>query len=157
MTPLLSLILLVLLAYVGALFLHNVKTSSSIFKGITNSGIIYLLLGYIIGPHGLRILDIQVLDKLSLILAFVLGWTGFIIGLQINAKQMRRFQVNYYWKTLLIFTLNFVFIAIGLFLIKHFIYNTFTLIEIIVLSLAGSISSPLLIGILKKDYKIRGK
>lgn len=157
MTPLLSLIFLVLIAYVGALFLHNVKTSSSIFRGITNSGIIYLLLGYIIGPNVLKVLDLQVLNDLSLLIAFVLGWTGFIIGLQINAKQMRRFPISYYWKTLLIFTLNFVFMTLGLLIVKQFIYNRFTLTEIIVLSIAGSISSPLLIGLLKKDYKIRGK
>ncbi|MCK5031999.1 MAG: hypothetical protein KAS18_00155 [Calditrichia bacterium] len=157
MTPLLSLIFLVLIAYVGALFLHNVKTSSSIFRGITNSGIIYLLLGYIIGPNLLKVLDLQVLNDLSLLIAFVLGWTGFIIGLQINAKQMRRFPISYYWKTLLIFTLNFVFMTLGLLIVKQFIYNRFTLTEIIVLSIAGSISSPLLIGLLKKDYKIRGK
>jgi hypothetical protein len=157
MTPLLSLILLVLLAYVGALFLHNTKTSSAVFKGITSSGIIYLLLGYLIGPHALKILDVQVLDRLSLILAFVLGWTGFIIGLQINAKQMLRFPLSYYWKTLLIFTLNIIFISIGLIIVKHFIYNALKLMEIIVLAIAGSIGSPLLIGLLKKDYKIRGK
>ena len=157
MTPLLSLIFLVLIAYIGALFLHNVKTSSSIFRGITNSGIIYLLLGYIIGPNVLKVLDLQVLNDLSLLIAFVLGWTGFIIGLQINAKQMRRFPISYYWKTLLIFTLSFVFMTLGLLIVKQFIFNRFTLTEIIVLSIAGSISSPLLIGFLKKDYKIRGK
>jgi hypothetical protein len=157
MTPLLSLILLVLLAYIGAVFLHNIKTPSSIFKGITNSGIIYLLLGFIIGPNALKVLDTNVLNDLSLIIAFVLGWTGFIIGLQINAKQMLRFPLSYYWKTLLIFALNVVFLAAGLFLVKQCIYNGLTLTEIIVLSIAGSISSPLLIGLLKKDYKIRGK
>jgi hypothetical protein len=157
MTPLLSLILLVLIAYIGAVFLHNIKTSSSLFKGITNSGIIYLLLGYIIGPNVLKILDLNVLDDLALIIAFVLGWTGFIIGLQINTKQMQRFPLSYYWKTLLIFTLNFIFITIGIYLVKQFIYNKLTLTEIIVISIAGSISSPVLIGLLKKDYKIRGK
>ena len=79
MTPLLSLILLVLLAYIGAVFLHNIKTSSSIFKGITNSGIIYLLLGYAIGPNALKVLDISVLNDLSLVIAFVLGWTGLLL------------------------------------------------------------------------------
>ena len=157
MTPLLSLILLVLLAYIGAVFLHNIKTSSSIFKGITNSGIIYLLLGYAIGPNALKVLDISVLNDLSLVIAFVLGWTGFIIGLQINAKQMLRFPLSYYWKTLLIFALSFIFITGIMFLVKQFIYNRLSLTEIVILSIAGSISSPLLIGLLKKDYKIRGK
>jgi len=157
MTPLLSLILLVLLAYIGAVFMHNIKTSSSIFKGITNSGIIYLLLGYIIGPNALKVLDINVLNDLSLIIAFVLGWTGFIIGLQINAKQMLRFPRVYYWKTLLIFALNFAFLTAGLLLVKQFIYNNLILTEIVILAIAGSISSPLLIGLLKRDYKIRGK
>ncbi len=157
MTSLLSLILLVLLAYIGAMFIHNIKTSSSIFKGITNSGIVYLLLGYIIGPNALKVLDINVLNDLSLIIAFVLGWAGFIIGLQINAKQMLRFPLNYYWKTILIFVLNFAFLTLGLFLVKLFIYNNLIFTEIIILAIAGSISSPLLIGLLKKDYKIRGK
>ena len=157
MTPLLSLILLVLIAYIGAVFLHNIKTSSSIFKGITNSGIIYLLLGYVIGPNGLLVLDKKVLTDLSLVIAFVLGWTGFIIGLQINAKQMLRFPPAYYWKTLFIFSISFLFLTSGIFVINLFIYNILTLSEIVVLSIAGSISSPLLIGLLKKDYKIRGK
>ena len=106
MTPLLSLILLVLLAYIGAVFLHRIKTPSSIFKSITNSGVIYLLIGYVIGPKALQLLDKNILNDLSLIIAFVLGWTGFIIGLQINAKQMLRFPLSYYWKTLLIFIFN---------------------------------------------------
>ena len=157
MTPLLSLILLVLLAYIGAVFLHRVKTPSSIFKSITNSGIIYLVLGYIIGPKVLKILDRNVLNDLSLVIAFVLGWTGFIIGLQINAKQMLRFPMSYYWKTLLIFVMNLILMTAGLLLCKQFIYNELTLTKIVVLAIAGSISSPLFIGLLKKDYKIRGK
>ena len=157
MTPLLSLILLVLLAYIGAVFLHSIRTPSSIIKGITNSGIIYLLIGYAIGPNVLKVLDISVLNDLSLIIAFVLGWTGFIIGLQINAKQMLRFPMSYYWKTLLIFALNFILISVALLLCKHFIYNKLIHTEIVVLAAAGSISSPLLIGLLKKDYKIRGR
>jgi len=157
MTPLLSLILLVLLAYIGAVFLHRIKTPSTVFKGITNSGIIYLLLGYALGPNALQVLDTNVINDLSLIIAFVLGWTGFIIGLQINAKQMLRFPMSYYWKTLLIFVLNFILISAALFLCKQFIYNKLGHTEIVILAAAGSISSPLLIGLLKKDYKIRGK
>lgn len=157
MTPLLSLIMLVLIAYIGAIFLHNIRTPSTIIKGITNSGIIYLLLGFILGPVSLKVLDENVLKDLSLIIAFVLGWTGFIIGLQINAKQMLRFPLSDYWKTIIIFSLNFLCITAGLFAVKLLFFNKITNMEIVVISIAGSISSPLLIGILKKDFKIRGK
>jgi hypothetical protein len=70
---------------------------------------------------------------------------------------MLRFPMSYYWKTLLMFVLNFILISNALLLCKQFIYNRLSYTEIVVLAAAGSISSPLLIGLLKKDYKIRGK
>lgn len=157
MTPLLSLILLVLIAYIGAVFLHKIRTRSLILKSVTNSGIIYLLLGFLLGPNVLKILDISVLNDLSLVEAFVLGWAGFIIGLQINVKQMLRFPKNYYWKTLLIFAISFLLLTILIFTISIFIYKKLILSEIVVLAVAGAVSSPLLIGLLKKEYKLKGK
>ena len=113
MTPLFSLILIVLLAYIGAVFFQKSQSKSLLLKGISHSGIHYLFLGYFLGPHVFDVINAKVLDELSVVIAFILGWTGFLIGLQINFKQMRRFQVNYYWNALLIICTTYLLMFVG--------------------------------------------
>ncbi len=157
MTPLLSLILLVLIAYVGATFFHKTTHTSILLKSVSHSGIFYLLLGYIIGPNLLKILATNILEDLSLLLAFVLGWTGFLIGLQISTKQMKRFPIYYYWKAIGNFSITFALISGGIMFLNSVLNYYLNLSEILILAVAGTVSSPILIGVLKKDFKIRGK
>lgn len=157
MTPLLSLILIVLIAYVGSVFFQKSHAIPFVFKGISHSGLLYLLLGLFIGPNFLKILDNKILDEISIILAFVLGWTGFLIGLQINIKQLLRFRFSYYWMVLGNFILIFALLFSGMLFLNYQFNNFFNLFEILILATAGSISSPILMGVLKKDFKIRGK
>jgi len=158
MTPLLSLILLILIAYIGTIFFQRAKSAGSLLlKGITDSGIIYLVLGFLIGPNVLQIINKNVLENISLMLSFVLGWTGFLIGLQISLKQMLRFPVNYYWRALSNFCLTFLIILIGLILIQEFIGSNFNYMDLLILSTAASINSPFFIGLIKIEFKIKGK
>ncbi len=157
MTPLLSLILLVFIAYVGSVFFQKSHKIPFLFKGISHFGLIYLMLGFIIGPNILKILDKIILNEISIILAFVLGWTGFLVGLQINIKQLKRFQLSYYWMVLGNFGLVFIFMFSGIFFLNFQFNHPLNFFEILILATAGSISSPILMGMLKKDYKIRGK
>lgn len=157
MTPLFSLVLIVILAYIGSVFFQRTSSNSLLMKGISHSGLHYLILGFILGPNIFGVINSKILNELSLILSFVLGWTGFLIGLQINFKQMKRFQVNYYWIALGVFILIFVLIFSGAYEIQ-FVFNIdLDIFQLLILAVAASISSPLIIGIIKKEYKLRGK
>lgn len=156
MTPLLSLVLIVILAYVGTVFFQNPLSKSLIIKGLSLSGLHYLILGFILGPNIFNLLNSNILNELSVIQSFVLGWTGFLIGLQINFKQMKRFQQNYYWTSLGNFVFVFLMIFTGSFALCSLLQLKIDLFQIIVLTVATSISSPLIIGVLKKEYNLRG-
>ena len=157
MTPLFSLILIVLLAYLGAAFFQKSQAKSLLFKGISHSGIHYLILGYFLGPNVFDVINAKILEELSVVLAFVLGWTGFLIGLQINFKQMRRFQVNYYWNALLIIFVTYLLMFAGSLAIIYLFNVDVNYFVLMIFTIAASISSLLVMGSIKKEWNLRGK
>jgi Kef-type K+ transport system membrane component KefB len=156
MTPLLNFILLLLIAYIGSTVYHKYENSPLWLKSIIYSGSIHLLIGLLIGPNFLNLLSPEVLDQLDVIIGFVLGWTGFLIGLQGKRSVLFRFQKSYF----LFSTLNFICMLL-LFLVLLYIYSLFFNIEFSIMHLAllalmGTVSSPIWIAVLRRDFKLRG-
>ena len=83
--------LLILVAFLGSRFLTRRKEFSSFFF-IFHTGLVYLLLGIVLGQEGLNILSPDVLERLSPLLILGLGWVGFVFGFQFEKKYLRRFQ-----------------------------------------------------------------
>ena len=96
MTPLLSIILLFLIAYVGFTLYKKYGVSRFWLKLLVDSGSIHLFIGVLVGPHLLQLLSVEILGQLNFLIALVLGWAGFLIGLQVKIIEFKRFQKSYF-------------------------------------------------------------
>ena len=110
-----------------------------------------------IGPNTLGLLTDTVLNQLNVLVGLVLGWTGFLIGLQAKRTELRRFQKSYF----LFATLNMVYMLIGVIIITYFAAKILNIQignpYLITFAIMATVSSPILIGALKRDLKIRGQ
>lgn len=156
MTPLLSILILVLLAYLGTILSNQYRSDNIYVQSVLYTGVGYLLIGILIGPEWLKIIKTNWLTNLEVFIGFVLGWTGFMIGLQVNVKQLKRFQGKYY----LFSSINYIFtilvlIVLGLISIKLFDLGIKTR-DIIAIAIIGALNSPIIVAVLKKNFRYRG-
>ena len=157
MTPLLSFIILLIIAYIGSVIYTKIKVESIWLKGFSYSGSIYLVIGFLIGPNLLGLLTEDIIRQLNVLVGFVLGWTGFLIGLQVKRSEMKKYPKSYF----LFSSLNFliVFCSVFVILTLAIVFDLFHIktVHIAVISIITAVSSPILIGVLKHDFKLRGR
>ena len=154
MTPLLTLVLLVVIAFLGALVFKKYKLDNPIINSLAYTGSLYFVLGYILGPAVLDFINQKIIKELSVLYALVLGWAGFLIGLQANVKKMRRFPFKYYAYSLSNI-LIVLFISFGTLIVYSFyVGGGWGIVDLLVLSIAGMITSPIIFGIIFRDYRV---
>jgi hypothetical protein len=66
------------------------------FRFLFFSGVEFLLVGYLIGPHGLELIPAPIVASLEPILHLALGWAGLMFGLQFKWKAVRLYPVERY-------------------------------------------------------------
>jgi Kef-type K+ transport system membrane component KefB len=156
MTPLLGIIFLFILAYIGSFLYQRYHMASGWAKVLLYSGSLNLIIGYLIGPHIFGLLSDIIIGKLYVLVGLVLGWAGFLIGLQAKASELKRFQSTYYFFS----GLNFFLTFLGLFSVIWFLDFILTfslgLPLIIITAIFGTVSSPILVGLLKEKLNLRG-
>jgi len=155
MTSVLGLVFLVVLAIIGKYFIAHVNIKKVGFGFLVYSGFYYLILGIISKPNILNILDLSVLKKAEFFFNFILGWTGFLIGLQLNIKGIRRFPKRYFATSLIHFVITFFIITILLLLFNKLTWIHISFLYIFLLSIVGSMGSVLGVGLLVKQGNIR--
>ncbi len=157
MTALLILVFLLIIAYLSSKFFERKRFESTWIKSIAYTGSLYLFLGYLIGPQALNLINRQISEQLNVLYALVLGWVGFLIGLQVNVNSLKRFLKSYY----LFASTNFLISLFIAFLLLYFAFSYYfkltDQIEILVLALATAVSSPIMIGVIVRDHKVKGK
>lgn len=156
MTSILSLVLLFLSAYLGAQLFKKFRFQAFWMKGFGYSGILYILIGLLIGPKFLNIVNSENIRQLDILFAFVLGWAGFLIGLQSNITALKRFQRNHYWFASINFLLTFLITYLLLTQLKNYFFPEMGLGDILILSISGGVTSPILIAVISKEYRISG-
>lgn len=157
MTTLLSLVLLIFVAYIGSIFYQSLRINALWMKSFAYSGSVYLLLGYLIGPSSLKIVTMDILDQLKVLFALVLGWAGFLIGLQVNIRALKRFQISYYKFATLNFIIALLLTYFALLYSFEQIFHITDKNEIFILSLATAVTSPIIIGVVSRERKLSGK
>jgi Kef-type K+ transport system membrane component KefB len=157
MTPLLNFIVLLIIVYIGSIIYPKIKIKSVWLKGFSYSGSIYLIIGFIIGPNMLGLLTDDIIQQLNLLVGFVLGWTGFLIGLQAKKSELKRYLKSYYLFATINFLLDFSSVFLILYLLIFIKSYNVSIIDLALISIIASASSPILIGILKHDFKFRGQ
>lgn len=157
MTALLSLVLLVLIAYLGSIFFQKVKIRKPWIKSFAYTGSLYLLLGYLIGPNLFNVFNKEISQQLNVLYALVLGWIGFLIGLQANVKSIKRFQKEYFRFA----TINIIIAVVISFIVLcqsyHLVDRFFNETEVFILAIAGAVTSPIMIAVISRDYKLSGR
>ena len=157
MTPLLSIILLFLISYLGWLLYNRFSSQSALLNHIYVSGSLYMVIGFLIGPKLIGLINQGIISELNVLVGLVLGWTGFLIGLQAKRHELKRFQEGYY----LFATVNFLFMLVGsaslLILFSTILELEFKFSNLTILAIAGTVSSPILIAVMRKEYKVRGQ
>jgi Kef-type K+ transport system membrane component KefB len=156
MTPLLNFVILLLIAYVGSTLYHRYNNAPVWIKSIIYSGSVHLLIGVLIGPNFFNLLSSKVLDQLDVIIGFVLGWTGFLIGLQGKKSVLIRFQKSYYLFSTLNFISMFSLFVLLLYVCNLIFKSNFLTMHLILLALIGTVSSPIWIAVLRRDFRLRG-
>jgi Kef-type K+ transport system membrane component KefB len=157
MNILISLVLLVLIAYVGSIIFHRFPIQNNWLNSIIYSGNLYILLGFAIGPNVLNLINENTIDQLNVLYALVLGWAGFLIGLQANLKNLKRFRRLYYYFATSNFIVAFCLSSFLLILTFPLVQARFKNIEIIILAIASAVTSPIMLGIFLRDQKVHGR
>ena len=158
MTALLSLAVLVLIAFIGSFVYKKINVTSFWASGIVYSGIFYIILGYVIGPQILSLVTKEIFRELNVLFTLVLGWAGFLTGLQLSIKSLKRFPRLYYGEVTVNYLTVMVLLIVSLGLYNAFLVSRFfSLQDIIMFSVIGAISSPIMLGVLMKEYSVPGR
>lgn len=157
MNILISLVLLVLIAYLGSIIFHRYPIKQNWLKSIVYSGNLYIILGFAIGPNVLNLISETIVSQINVLYALVLGWAGFLIGLQANIKNLKRFRGLYYYFATSNFIFAFCLSSILLILTFPLIQKEFNNIEVIVLATASAVTSPIMLGVILREYRVHGK
>ena len=89
MNPLVSTLILILLALLGARITFNTDRISPGPALLLRTGTHFLFIGFALGPHALGLMTDEAVRQLFPMMALGLGWVGFHFGLQLDRKILR--------------------------------------------------------------------
>lgn len=91
MRLLLTVLALALLSLLGSRLGFRSRRASLGIRLLVSAGSQYLLLGFLLGPHGAGLVSEGVTDSLAPFIALGLGWIGLLFGLQFDRQTLRVF------------------------------------------------------------------
>lgn len=112
MDPLLTTLVLILLALLGARFTFSTQRVPAGPRLLFRTGIHFLVLGYLLGPGGLSLLTDEAVTRLHPLVALGLGWVGLLFGMQLDRETLRQFPPGFH-----LLALSQATVAFGLFLL----------------------------------------
>ncbi|UCF19234.1 MAG: cation:proton antiporter, partial [Gemmatimonadota bacterium] len=157
MNPLLVVLLLALIGLIGARLTfaqHQVALGPRIFIAIGGP---FLFVGFLLGPHLLRVLSLATVELLTPMLALGLGWIGLLFGLQLDREQLRRFPPRYLAIAWLQAVVAFAIIVI----IGHLVTDAWFSLQlhpiVLVAAATACVSTPAAIALISNTYATRGR
>lgn len=96
MNPLVSTLILILLALLGARITFNTDRISPGPALLLRTGTHFLFIGFALGPHALGLMTDEAVRQLFPLMALGLGWVGFHFGLQLDRKNLREFPLSFH-------------------------------------------------------------
>ncbi|MFQ6104958.1 MAG: cation:proton antiporter [Candidatus Glassbacteria bacterium] len=160
MKLILSLVIIVALAYLSSRIFFSMKRIPLQLRFISLTGIEFIVLGYILGRNVLGLIDETVLVQMRPAVGLGMAWVGLVFGLQFNWKNMKRLPPAIYNQSLgqALLVWLFIFIIAYLVFTKGFsLYERYLIPSLIVLASSASISSPTLIPLLARYDRARGR
>ena len=110
MDPLVSTLVLILLALFGARWSFSNVSVPPGPRLFFRTGTHFLLLGFLLGPAVLSFMTDEALGQLFPLIALGLGWVGFLFGLQLDREYLREFPWTFH-----LFALGQAVVAFGIF------------------------------------------
>ena len=114
-------------------------------RGFYLSGTEFLFLGFLLGPRLLNIIDNETVKALEPFTTFLLGWIGFLFGLQFEIKKLRRYPFEFLIGSILEGLITFIIVFAGSYFILtniNFLEDNLLLPAILMLSAAASCTAP---------------
>jgi len=86
-------------------------------RGFYLSGTEFLFLGFLLGPRLLNVIDSETVTALEPFTTFLLGWIGFLFGLQFEIKKIKRYPFEFLTGAILEGLITFIIVFAGSYLI----------------------------------------
>jgi Kef-type K+ transport system membrane component KefB len=155
--PILVVLLLALIALLGAHFTfarRQVPLGPRIFVTI---GLPFVFVGFLLGPHLLRVISANTISLLTPLLALGLGWVGVLFGLQLDRDHLRQFPTRYlilaWLQALIAFAVVF---SVG-YLITDAWFDLRLEVIVLVAAATACVSTPAAIALISNTYMTRGQ
>ena len=164
MNPLVGILLLLIIGLAGGRLSLSTWTGRLWPRLLAVTGMHMLLLGFVLGAHGVGLLSRDLLDHLDPFLALGLGWIGLLFGLQLDRRHLREFPARYTVLALLQAALAFlIFLGLGFLLFSHLRMRGLVAggpavsIAIVAAAATACISTPAAIALLSDTFQVRGR
>jgi len=159
MDPILSTLILILLALVGARFSFSTIQVPPGPRLVFRTGTHFLFLGFLLGPNLLSLLTREAVLQLFPFLGIGLGWIGFLFGLQLDRRNLREFPPVFHLLALgqavLVF---FFFLGIGwLIILGMGQAGRVPLLLLMAAAATACISAPAGIALISTNYLVLGR
>ena len=96
MDPLVSTLILILVALLGARFSFSTEGVPPGPRLVFRTGTHFVFVGFLLGPQVLGLVSAEALAQLDPLLALALGWVGFLFGLQLDRDSLSRFPPKFF-------------------------------------------------------------
>ncbi|MBL0716437.1 MAG: hypothetical protein JJV89_00160 [Desulfosarcina sp.] len=109
------------------------------------SGTEFLFLGFLIGPRLLNIIDNETVTALEPFTTFLLGWIGFLFGLQFEIKKLKRYPFEFLIGSILEGLITCIIVFAGSYFVlinMNFLEDNLLLPSILMLSAVASCTAP---------------
>lgn len=148
-------ITIILIGYIGERFVFSKERLPAFLRDIFLTGWEFILIGMLIGPAGLAVINEVRLEQLDPFIALGLGWAGLIFGSQLRRGDLAKIDKGLRRLTVV----QSVAVWAGLFLV-YFVFSLalfrLSLIEALASSLivagAGAISSPTALSLVAQRF-----
>ena len=159
MDPLVSTLVLILLALLGARFSFSTERVPAGPRLLFRTGTHFLFLGLALGPVGLSFLSEDAVVQLYPLLGLGLGWVGLLFGLQLDRATLRAFP-----RSLHIVALGQAVLTFGIFTGLALaagrgagLVGTPVLALILAAGATAAVSSPAGIAMVSSNFLVRGQ
>jgi len=157
--PLVSTLVLILLALLGARFSFSTRRVPEGYQLLLRTGAHFLLFGFLLGPGVLGLLDVEALGQLSPLLGLTLGWIGLLFGLQLDRGALKHFPRVFLGLALGQALLAFALIAAAGIAAARWVGLEGDTLLLVILGFAATacISAPAGVAMVSANFKAKGR
>jgi Kef-type K+ transport system membrane component KefB len=157
--PFVSTLILILLALLGARFSFSTISIPPGPRLVFRTGTHFLFLGLALGPHVLGLLTEEAIHQLFPLLGLGLGWIGFLFGLQLEGRHLRKFPPAFFILALGQAALTFlIFLGLGWVLLT--VSGQTGQVQLLLLigaAATAAVSTPAGIALVSTNFLVKGK